>query len=263
VGVRLLAITDHDTLAGYRSLTGPGSAPPPRGVQLLSGVEINSITAGLPDLWEGELHVLGLGVRADDDALEDRLSAQRQARRLRFDRTLERLRDLGLPIDAQAAALERGDEDALGRPTIGRLLMQAGFADSVEDAFRRLLARGQPAYVPRMGMGPVESIGAIRAAGGLASLAHFAEAPMRVGLLRELKEAGLDGLEVYYRSFEPQTVAAVAEVAAGLALVPTGGSDYHGDFGPYAESHARLWIPPQVGTELLERLNNLPASAPS
>ena len=263
MGVRLLAITDHDTLAGYRSLTGPGSAPPPAGVQLLSGVEINSITAGLPDLWEGELHVLGLGVRADDEALEDRLSTQRQARRLRFDRTLERLRDLGLPIDAQAAALEHGDEDALGRPTIGRLLMQGGFADSVEDAFRRLLARGQPAYVPRMGMGPVEAIGAIRAAGGLASLAHFAEAPMRVGLLRELKETGLDALEVYYRSFDLPTVAAVAEVASELALVPTGGSDYHGDFGPYAESHARLWVPPEVETKLVERLSNLSASAPS
>ena len=86
---------------------------------------------------------------------------------------------------------------------------------------------------------------------------------MRVGLLRELKEAGLDALEVYYRSFDPPTVAAVAEVASELALVPTGGSDYHGDFGPYAESHARLWVPPEVETKLVERLSNLSASAPS
>jgi 3',5'-nucleoside bisphosphate phosphatase len=263
VGVRLLAITDHDTLAGYRSLTSATSPPLPDGLRLLPGVEINSITVGLPELWEGELHILGLGVRPDDDALEAQLARQREARRLRFERTLERLRELGLPIDAQAAALSRGAEDALGRPMIGRLLIEAGFATSVEDAFQRLLARGQPAYVPRMGMGPIEAIHVIREAGGLASLAHFAEAPSRIGLLRELKEAGLDGLEVFYRSFDTPTVEAVGAVASALALVPTGGSDYHGDLGTYAEAHASLWVPPEVGTNLLERLGNVTAPAPS
>jgi predicted metal-dependent phosphoesterase TrpH len=263
VGVRLLAITDHDTLAGYRGLTSAGAPPLPTRVQLLPGVEINSITAGLPELWEGELHVLGLGMRPDDEELEERLSAQRQARRLRFERTLARLREIGLPIDAQAAALQPGDDHALGRPTVGRLLMEAGFATSVEDAFQRLLGRGQPAYVPLEGMGPVDAIRLIRGAGGVASLAHFAEAPERVDLLRELQAAGLDGLEVFYRSFDRRTVEAVGGVATELGLVPTGGSDYHGDLGTYAEAHAGLRVPPEVGTKLLERLANVSTTANS
>ena len=78
------------------------------------------------------------------------------------------------------------------------------------------------------------------------SLAHFGEAPSRVEVVRELAEAGLGGLEVYYRSFDAATVFAVGEVAAALGLVATGGSDYHGDTSTYAEAHAGLWVPPEV-----------------
>ena len=259
-GVRLLAITDHDTLAGYRYLLMPGAALP-AGLQLLAGVEINSITAGLPELWEGELHVLGLGVRSDDEGLEESLARQRDARRHRFERTLGRLRDLGLGLDASAAELGGDDETALGRPTIGRLLVASGHASSVEDAFQRFLGRGKPAYVPREGMGPTDAIDAIRGAGGLATLAHFAEAPLRMSLLGELKLAGLGGLEVFYRSFDQPTVAAVGAVASALRLVPTGGSDYHGDTGTYAEAHAGLWVPPEVGPRLLEALPHVTSSS--
>jgi hypothetical protein len=129
---------------------------------------------------------------------------------------------------------------------VARALIAAGHATTVEDAFRRLLGWGMPGYVPRSGLGPVEAIEAIRAAGGLPSLAHFSEAPARIEVVRELAEAGLGGLEVYYRSFDSATVFALGEVATALHLVPTGGSDYHGDTGTYAEMHASLWVPPEV-----------------
>jgi len=260
-GVRLLAITDHDTLAGYHDLLLPDADPLPAGLQLLAGVEINSITAGLPELWEGELHILGLGVRPDDEGLEESLARQRDARRRRFERTLGRLRDLGLAVDASAAELGSDDETALGRPTIGRLLVASGHASSVEDAFQRFLGRGRPAYVPREGMGPTDAIDVIRKAGGLAALAHFSEAPLRMNLLSELKMAGLGGLEVFYRAFDQPTVAAVDAVASALRLVPTGGSDYHGDTGTYAEAHAGLWVPPEVGPRLLEALPHVTSSS--
>jgi predicted metal-dependent phosphoesterase TrpH len=100
--------------------------------------------------------------------------------------------------------------------------------------------------VPRTGLGPVAAIEAIRAAGGLPVLAHFGEAPSRVDIVRELADAGLLGLEVYYRSFDIATVTGVRDAAAMLGLVPTGGTDYHGDTGTYAEAHAALWVPPEV-----------------
>ncbi|MDP9483214.1 MAG: PHP domain-containing protein [Chloroflexota bacterium] len=262
-GVRLLAITDHDDLSAYRELTLAGAAPLPAGLVLLPGVEINCLTGGVPELWESELHILGLGIDPSDDALEATLAEQRQQRRIRFARTLERLRELGLSVDDVAAELDPAQIASLGRPTVARLLRAKGHVTSVEDGFARLLGRGRPAYVPREGIGPMEAIAAIRAAGGLAVLAHFSEAPDRRAIIGELRNAGLGGLEVFYRTFDRATVAAVAAVAAELDLVPTGGSDYHGDTGPYAAAHAELWVPPEVGERLVAVLDAGPAPSPT
>ena len=243
-GVRLFAIADHDNLAAFRELTATGADPLPDGFELVPGVEINAVTHGLGlDLSEGELHVLGIGVDPADEAFEAALASQRGARRVRFQATIERLREIGLPIDAQVERLDLTGDDALGRPTIARSLVAAGHASAVEDAFQRIIGHGRPGYVSRIGLGPVEAIRAIRAAGGLASLAHFPEAPRQLPLLRELMAEGLDGLESHHRSFDADTRAAVGAVARGLGLVETGGSDYHGDLGPYAETHAELVMP--------------------
>ena len=252
-GVRLLGLTDHDTLAGYREVAGSPTVP--AGLTLIPGVEINALVMRDLGLWEGELHILGFGMDPDDEAFEAALVAQRQARRIRFDRTVALLRELGLPIDAQVAALQVGADDALGRPTIARALIAAGFATSVEDAFSRLIGHGAPGYVRREGLGPEAAIQAIGAAGGIPVLAHFREAPTRVDVVRDLVDAGLRGLEVHYRSFDLPTVEAVAAVAASLGLIATGGSDYHGDLGPYADAHASLWVPPESGERLVQVLS--------
>ncbi|HEY2887592.1 MAG TPA: PHP domain-containing protein [Candidatus Limnocylindrales bacterium] len=245
-GVRLLAITDHDTLAGVRELRGDAAAVPP-GIEILPGIEINSVVRGRPELAESEVHVLGLGVDPDDDELEAALSQQRGARRVRFEKMVSKLRDLGFDIDA---GLERqpetDDDDALGRPRLARALIALGAATTVEDAFNQWLSHGRPAYVPREGLGPVAAIRAIRRAGGVASLAHFSEALRLRSIVAELHEAGLAGIEVYYRAFDQATVDVVGLVAADLGLIATGGSDYHGDRETYAEAHAGLWVPPSV-----------------
>jgi predicted metal-dependent phosphoesterase TrpH len=259
-GVRILSLTDHDTLAGYREVAASTAVPP--GMTLIPGVEINALVTRDLGLWEGELHILGFGMDPADESFEAALAAQRDRRRVRFERTIAKLRDLGLPIDAEVAALMASDDDAIGRPTIARALMAGGHASSVEDAFSRLLGHGQPAYVRREGLGPEAAIEAILAAGGVPVLAHFREAPARIDIVRELVDAGLAGLEVYYRSFDAATVEAVGSVAASLRLLATGGTDYHGDLGTYAEAHADLWVPPEVG-EILLRTLGLETSPPS
>ena len=112
-GVRLLAITDHDTLAGVRELRRSGAVP--AGLEVLPGIELNSVLEGPAKLGEGEVHILGLGVDPDDDALEAALSRQRDSRRVRFEKMVGRLREIGMPIDK---ALEdqptTTDDDALG-----------------------------------------------------------------------------------------------------------------------------------------------------
>ncbi len=244
-GLRLLAITDHDTLAGVRELRASGATPP--GLEVIPGIEINTVAADRDHVLEGEVHILGLGVDPDDDALESALSLQRDARRIRFDKMVRRLRDLSMPIDAALETLpETTEDDALGRPRIARALIVAGHAVSVEDAFNKHLSRGRPAYVPRQGLGPAAALAAIRAAGGLASLAHYSEAPGQLPFMRELIELGLGGLEVHYRAWDLETVRMMRAVATNLGLVWTGGSDYHGDRETYAEAHAQLWNPPEV-----------------
>jgi len=248
-GVRLLAITDHDTLAGVREVLAAGAMPP--GLELLPGIELNAITADRPDLRESEVHVLGLGVDPDDAALEATLALQRTRRRIRFDRMVARLAEIGRPIDDALETLPpTGDDDALGRPRVARAMIAKGYVTSVEEAFDGYLSRGRPGYVPREGLGPIEAIRAIRASGGLAALAHFSEAPVRLDVIAELRDAGLRGLEVYYRTFDALTVEAVGRVAADASLVATGGSDYHGDLESYAATHAALWVPPTVEAPL-------------
>jgi predicted metal-dependent phosphoesterase TrpH len=254
-GIQTLAITDHDSIAAYRELLAARAVP--ESIELLPGVEINALSRGIP-LAEGELHVLGFGMDPDDDAFEAALVTQRAARRLRFERTVSRLREIGLGIDDQIGHIDLTRDDALGRPTIGRALIAAGHATSVEDAFQRLIGWGNPAYVPREGMGPREAIETIRDAGGVPVLAHFSEAPTQMPLLRELQQLGLAGLEVYYISFRPETVMLVRDVAARLGLLATGGSDYHGDTATYAEAHAALHVPAEVRDLLVERIDRIP-----
>jgi len=246
-GITLFAIADHDNLAAYRELTRPGADPLPAGLTLVPAVEINAVTRDTSlDLPEGELHVLGIGVNPFDEAFEAAIAEQRGARKRRFAAAVERLREIGCPVDAHLPEGITESDDALGRPTLARALIAAGFASSVQDAFDRIIGHGCPGYVPRTGLDPAGAIRAIRAAGGLASLAHFSQAPERTDLLRGLMEQGLDGLETHHRSFDDVTRARMRPVAAALGLVETGGTDFHGDHGPYAEAHAGLVMPGDV-----------------
>jgi predicted metal-dependent phosphoesterase TrpH len=250
-GVTTLSITDHDTLAAYRELVLGRAMPAP--IELIPGVEINALAKGVR-LADGELHILGFGMDPSDETFEAALAKQRSARKIRFERTVARLREVGMPIDAHLGHIDLTRDDALGRPTIARALIAGGFASTVEDAFRRLIGWGGPGYVAREGMGPRDAIEAILGAGGVPVLAHFSEAPSQIPLLRELKTMGLAGLEVYYISFDRDTVELVRSVARQLGLLATGGSDYHGDTSTYAEAHAALHVPDAVGERLHEAM---------
>ena len=252
VGVRVLALADHDTLAGVRELCAPGAPELP--LDLVPAVEINSVASGIEGLWECELHILGLGVDPDSEAFEVALESQRQSRSIRFLMIVARLRDLGLPVDEGDEALRPEPGSSLGRPQIARLLVAAGHAPSVDAAMKDILARDRPAYVPRQGLGPHEAIAAIRDAGGLPVLAHFADAPARRDVVGDLISAGLGGLEVHYRHFDAETMAQMADLARALRLVPTGGSDYHGDSETYAQAHATLFVPDEDADALFASL---------
>jgi predicted metal-dependent phosphoesterase TrpH len=259
-GLTIAAISDHDTLAGYRELAalGLGKNAGPGGPRLIPAVEINSVAdrelldMGV-ELEEGELHMLGFGVDPDDERFEQALADQRGGRRRRILLMIDRLRELDYPIDDQIQPA-LASEEAIGRPHVARALVAAGHAESVEDAFNRYIDRKGPAYVPRQGLSTREALDAIRAAGGIPVLAHYPAAPDQLALIDLLTTWGLGGLEVYYRRFEPETVEHVAQVARDRKLVATGGSDYHGDTMSYAEAQLTTAVPESVGEALLAAL---------
>jgi 3',5'-nucleoside bisphosphate phosphatase len=264
-GMRVVAVADHDTLAGYREVraAGLGQSAGPGGPQLIPAVEINSIAdrrlreMGV-QLEEGELHILGFGIDAEDERLEERLASQRGSRKTRLLLIIEALRRLGKPVDDQIAPLLE-EQEALGRPHIARAMVEAGHVESVQQAFDLWIDRNGPAYVPRQGLATRDAIDAINEAGGICVLAHYPAAPEQPELIDLLVEWGLRGLEVYYRRFLPETVERMTSFAEARGLVASGGSDYHGDGMSYAEAQATTWVPDQIGSRLLELLADRPA----
>ncbi|MGZ6258586.1 MAG: PHP domain-containing protein [Candidatus Limnocylindrales bacterium] len=266
-GLRVASVTDHDTLAGYLALRaeglGGGASRAGRpeltggGPVLVPGIEINAVAA--PDEpfpgSLGERHFLGYGLDPDDPGLATTLRRQQALRRGRVEETVARLRELGMPVDEQLGAVLGPQVSSAGRPHVARAMIAAGYTGSVESAFRDWLARGRPAYVPRRGLGEREAIEAIRSAGGLAVLAHTADAPDIPAAIERLQGWGLGGLEVYYggyaRTFGPQAVARLVAFARARGLVATGGSDYHGDTMTYDVAQAGTWVPRQAAEALL------------
>ncbi|HEX5467118.1 MAG TPA: PHP domain-containing protein [Candidatus Limnocylindrales bacterium] len=261
-GLRAAAITDHDSLAAPVELWALGLGGPDRapgsGPRLISGVEINTLpgaeAAPLPEA-PVEVHILGLGVDPAAPALTAALERQRHLRRERIERMAQRLRALGLPIDEQLATTLGPEVAAPGRPHLARALIRTGLATSVDDAFDRYLSRGRPAYVPRTGLGPREAVEAIVAAGGLAVLAHTADAPDRAAFVGRLQDWGLGGLEVHYggmgRPYTAEQVDRLARFAAERGLLASGGTDYHGDTMSYGEAIGLTHVPDAAAEAIL------------
>jgi len=260
-GIEIASLTDHDTLQGYRELHAAGLGDGAVGPRLIPGLEINTVGGleqGRPieglGRAAGELHVLGFGIDPDATDLEAALARQRAGRRVRIELTLEALRHLGMPVDDQFASLALDPDASRGRPHVAEALVLAGHASDVSDAFARWLAWGRPAFVPRQGMGPRDAIDVIGAAGGIAVLAHASEAPDHPQDVRTLRDWGLGGLEVHYRTFDWVTVGRMRELARGLGAIATA-LDFHGQDHDYRSVQRLTMVPHEVGEGLLAVLD--------
>ena len=219
VGLTTIAITDHDTVAGIAEASVAGER---FGVRVVPGIEITAVEGGR------DVHVLGYFLDINSAQLDRFLCTQRSDRVRRVRAMAARLAGLGCSIDLEPLIAAAGQGRSVGRPAIADALIAAGYAIDRNDAFARLLGRGQPAFVPRTGVPGAQVIATIHAAGGVASLAHPGIVSMDdlIGLLRS---AGLDALEVWHSDHSPEQARHYHEVAARLGLARTGGSDFHGD----------------------------------
>ncbi len=247
-GAKFLALSDHDTLAGVEAAQAEGRR---LGVQVIAGVEI-----GVNDPELGELHVLGyFSEQAPLGDLERQLAAYREERQSRARRTVDRLGELGLPIDYEAVvAIANGA--SIGRPHIARALVEAGHVESVQEAFNRYLRNDGPAYIPRTLLSLTDSLEMIHNAGGFASLAHPTRYDNPTGATNSFASAGGDGLEIYYRNDRPDELANGEQLAQRLGLVPTVGSDFHG-LHPDEIRPAAVPMPEHAADQIIDILKDL------
>lgn len=243
--VALLAITDHDTIAGNDDAAASGDA---QGVRVIRGIEISALSR------QGEVHVLGYGIRPSDATTLSRIAALRGVREWRARSILDKLTRLGIHIPFEQVQALAGD-GMIGRPHVARAMVKAGAVQTEQEAFDLYLAEGKPAFVPHEGLTPAQAVQLIHDANGLAVLAHPG---LYVGdltaLLDEMIPAGLDGIEVFYPQHTPEQTARFAELARRHRLLVTGGSDFHGRPNDAELPLGSVHVPPEHVEALLARL---------
>ena len=217
-GVRVMALTDHDTLDGLPEAAA--AAAHHRGFLLVPGVELSCDVPGT------EVHMLGLFVDPANQRLRAELERFRAGRVERGRRMTEALDRLGVPIE-WARVQEIAGEASIGRPHVARALVERGHVATIGEAFERYLGRNGPAYAEREKLTPAQAIAMIREAGGLAVFAHPTFTNDHERVAAELAEDGLFGLEAYYQAYAPYVVQSLRALAERHGLFALGGSDYH------------------------------------
>ena len=220
-GVRILAVTDHDTTDGIDEATAEAAR---HDVTVVPGIEVTAVENGR------DIHMLGYFFDRRDDRLALFLTGQRATRVTRIEEMARRLEQLGLSVDVQSILddARRHDARSIGRPALARAMVAAGHVATTREAFDMWLGQDRPAFVERAGPSPEEVIDVLHHAGGIVSMAH----PGRTQIdarIEPLRDAGLDAIEAYHSDHDAATVQGYVDVARRLGLAVSGGSDFHGD----------------------------------
>lgn len=243
-GLRAIALTDHDTLAGISEALAAGER---HGLRVIGGCEF-SVTAP----W-GEMHLLGYFLPPTSPELQTFLERCRADRVRRAQEMVQQLQRLGVELSFDSV-LQESAGGAVGRPHVARAIVRHGGAIDLSDAFDRFIGRGRPAFVEKTlpEFRTVTEI--VHAAGGVVSVAHLKERGTR-GFIERLKDMGLNAVETRHPSHDPDLRARLTEITLRLGLLRTGGSDWHGDPEP-GVTHGSIGSQ-QVPIEWLDRLDDL------
>lgn len=218
LGLKGIGITDHDTIQGWQEATEAGEK---HQIQILKGIELSTE-------WQGkEVHILGYDLDGSSNSLNDKLRYLRQAREHRMLKILNRLETQGIHISIDEVQ-QFAQGESIGRPHIAHALMERGYVSSIGEGFDRYIGMGAPAYVPRYKMTPEEGIELVRAAHGVAVLAHPGVHSLEEGIPTWV-EVGLQGIEVFHSDHKLEDEKKFRTIAQKYHLLITGGSDFHGE----------------------------------
>ena len=243
-GLRVIAITDHDSTEGLEEAGKAAQAFPQ--LTIIPGIELSTDVPG------SEIHILAYFIGSQDPVIQAALKTFRLGRVDRARRMVEKLQALGVQVEWDRVQEIAGD-GAVGRPHIALAMVEKGYISQVQEAFEKYIGRNGPAYAEREKLTPSEAVSLIGSWGAVAVLAHPSDIDDLDGTLEELKAVGLAGAEVYYAQYSEERIQELARVVQAHGLLPCGGTDYHG-LGNPGESLPGTMGPPM---EVVERLKAL------
>lgn len=225
-GLSAFALTDHDSVDGIKEAKKKAEEI---GIEFIPGIEFSAAE-------NTETHIIGLFIDPENETLLKTIEKLKGSRKRRMEEVCSKLRALGFDITHhEALALAGGN--FVGRAHIAKLMVEKGYCKTVKECFDKYIGLGKPAYAEKNELSAVEAVKSIRAAGGLAYLAHLNQTGYDVEqlekLLIQLKEAGLNGVEGYYPEYTTGHIAEYRALAEKLSFSLSGGSDFHGSMKPY------------------------------
>ena len=220
------ALTDHDSVDGIEEAMKKAGEI---GIEFVPGIEFSAAD-------DTETHIIGLFIDPKNEVLLNTIKKLKGSRKRRMEEICRKLRNLGFDVTYNEA-LEEAGGNFVGRAHIAKLMVTKGYCETVKECFDKYIGLGKPAYAQKNELSAVEAVSSIRAAGGLAFLAHLNQTGYDIEelekLLLQLKEAGLNGIEGYYPEYTAEHIAQYRALAEKLSLTLSGGSDFHGDMKPH------------------------------
>lgn len=240
-GLKTIAITDHDVVAGIAPAQKVGSEA---GIEVIAGIELSTETP------ETEIHILGYFIDSHSQELLKTILNIQKGREERIFKICEKLKGLGVDLDPKKV-FEIAGHRAAGRPHVARALINQGFVANFKEAFAKYINFKGPAYVSHYKLLPEEAVKLVISSGGLPVYGHPAVSNCDQ-IIPDLIKAGLAGIEAYYSSHGQATTQHYLDLARKYNLLVTGGSDYHG-FKSGREVKLGDFVVPD---ELVDKLKN-------
>ena len=240
-GLSYISITDHDTINGLISISGYSSKD---NLKIIPGIELST------EYYGHEVHILGYSLDPQNSKLNKFMLFLSESRQNRIQNIVQKLQTLGYKINMDSVLKHASGSSSLGRPHVALALIEKGYFSNIDAAFKALLDRGAPGYVPRVHLRPHEAIQLIIDAGGIPILAHPGTF-FSAALFKYLLKSGLRGIEVFYPEHDLDEEAYFYQLASNNDLIITGGSDFHGYDHEDHMNFGNIFIPNSTFRQLI------------
>ena len=221
LNLRTIAITDHDTVDAIEIAQSVGGR---EGINIIPAIELSSNYNSV------DIHLLGYFIDIKNSALLEKLAELRSERVERIKKITKKLRAIGVKVEHQEV-FDVSKEGSPGRMHIADVLCNKGYCSNIRESFQKYLSDNGPAYVPKEALTLKDAIELIISSDGVPVFSHPG-ATKRDTLIPKMVEYGLQGIEVYYPTHQPEAVKRYKRIAKKYDLVVTGGSDCHGSWKP-------------------------------